>query len=284
MSTPEYIAARGVLLDALDALGAHLDAVILVGAQAVYLHAGTAELATAPTTTDADIALSPDRLRPEPQLEDALRAAGFTPSSNPGTWLGSGQIAIDLMVPEAVCGQGGRRGARLPVHGNKVARRTLGIEPALVDNEFHDLFALDPSDSRRVRLRVAGPAALLVSKIIKIHERLEQPNRLKPKDGLDVLRLLRTADTGQLAERLRALAVHEIAGEVTRIAMDALRSHGLNRVGAIGSLAARAVAGLEDPATVAESTVILIEDLVQTYDAADISESGCGSRTPSPPN
>lgn len=274
MSTPEYVAARGVLLDALEALGAHLDAVILVGAQAVYLHAGVADLATAPTTTDADIALSPSRLRPEPQLEDALRAAGFLPGGNPGTWLGKGQVAIDLMVPDAVCGPGGRRGARLAVHGSRVARRTLGIEAALVDNRFRDVAALDPGDPRRVRLRVAGPAALLVSKTIKIHERLEQPNRLKPKDGLDVLRLLRATDTSQLAERLRALAADETAGEVTRTAMDALRSHGMSRTGAFGALAARAVTtGLEDPATVNESMVILIEDLVEAYDAAGWSAS-----------
>jgi hypothetical protein len=48
---PEYVLARAVLLDALDALGPHRDAVVLVDAQAVYLHAGEAELATAPMTT-----------------------------------------------------------------------------------------------------------------------------------------------------------------------------------------------------------------------------------------
>src|SRR5262249_51838089 len=152
-------------------------------------------------------------------------------------------------------------GARLPVHGNKVARRTYGIEPALVDNEFHEIAALDPADPRRVPLRVAGPAALLVSKIIKICERLEQPKRLKPKDGLDVLRLLRTTDIRRLAERLHALVADEMAGEVTRAAMNALRSHDMNRT--IATLAARAVTDLEDPVIVRESTMILIEDLIQ---------------------
>ena len=36
---PLYVRARRALLDAADALEAHLDAVVLVGAQAVYLHA-----------------------------------------------------------------------------------------------------------------------------------------------------------------------------------------------------------------------------------------------------
>jgi hypothetical protein len=34
---PQYVVARGVLLDALQALGEQRDAVIVVGAQAIYL-------------------------------------------------------------------------------------------------------------------------------------------------------------------------------------------------------------------------------------------------------
>jgi hypothetical protein len=44
LQPPEYVLARSVLLDALQALAPHLDAVVLVGAQAVYLHTGDAEL------------------------------------------------------------------------------------------------------------------------------------------------------------------------------------------------------------------------------------------------
>ena len=51
---PLYVRARRALLDAADALEAHLDAVVLVGAQAVYLQAGEADLldAGAPRTDD----------------------------------------------------------------------------------------------------------------------------------------------------------------------------------------------------------------------------------------
>jgi hypothetical protein len=42
---PEYVLARRVLLDALQALGSQRDAVVLVGAQAIYLHVGEADLA-----------------------------------------------------------------------------------------------------------------------------------------------------------------------------------------------------------------------------------------------
>jgi hypothetical protein len=159
----EYVLARCVLLDALDALGAHCDAVVLVGAQAVYLHTGGADLTVAPTTTDADIALAPDRLHDKPLLEEALRGSGFTPGSDPGMWRGAGGVAVDLMVPEALSGSSGRRGARLPVHGNRVARRTTGLEPALVDNEQQKLTSLDNGDDRSHVIRVAGPAALLVA-------------------------------------------------------------------------------------------------------------------------
>jgi hypothetical protein len=37
---PLYIQARRVLLDVLDALGSHRQSIVLVGAQAVYLHTG----------------------------------------------------------------------------------------------------------------------------------------------------------------------------------------------------------------------------------------------------
>lgn len=41
---PEYVAARRVLLDALEALKDHLPSLILVGAQAVYHHTGISGL------------------------------------------------------------------------------------------------------------------------------------------------------------------------------------------------------------------------------------------------
>ena len=43
------VEARAALLDAVAALEAHKDAVILIGAQAIYLHTGEAEVALAST-------------------------------------------------------------------------------------------------------------------------------------------------------------------------------------------------------------------------------------------
>ena len=55
------ISAREGLLDAVEALEPHGEAVILVGAQAVYMHTGEADagFAVSPFTYDADIALDP---------------------------------------------------------------------------------------------------------------------------------------------------------------------------------------------------------------------------------
>ncbi len=48
-----YVAARRVLLDALHVLEPHLHAITLVGAQAIYLRAGEADLGVPPFTADA---------------------------------------------------------------------------------------------------------------------------------------------------------------------------------------------------------------------------------------
>jgi hypothetical protein len=74
---PQYVVARSVLLDALDALGPQRGAVILIGAQAVYFHTGAIDLAVAEFTTDADIAVDPALLQQTSEIEAAMMAAGF---------------------------------------------------------------------------------------------------------------------------------------------------------------------------------------------------------------
>jgi hypothetical protein len=110
-----YILARRVLLDALEALGQQRDAVILAGAQAVYLHTGPAGLSIPEYTTDADIAFNPELLSEKPHLAEMLQKAGFrADSAHVGTWLATKifkdkeiDVMLDLLVPEAV---GGPRG------------------------------------------------------------------------------------------------------------------------------------------------------------------------------
>lgn len=102
---PEYVAARAVLLDALQALSDHLPAIIVVGAQAVYLHTGAGNFIAAPMTTDADLALDVGSLGREPEISGALTNAGFRPGRNSGSWLGTGDVAVDVMVVPSQSGR-----------------------------------------------------------------------------------------------------------------------------------------------------------------------------------
>ena len=84
-----YVLARRVLLDALYALGLHRDAVIVVGAHAVYMRVDDADLAVAPHTTDGDLAIEPAALGETPPLEQAFTHAGFLPrrGDSVGVWV-----------------------------------------------------------------------------------------------------------------------------------------------------------------------------------------------------
>src|SRR5206468_6496771 len=124
---PRYINARRTLLDALKALEVQRRAVIVVGAHAIYLHTGEADVALAPYTTDADLVLDVDALIDEPTLTDVMERAGFHRGQQPGCWISAEGIVIDLHVPESLGGTG-RRGARLGSHGNVAARKARGLE------------------------------------------------------------------------------------------------------------------------------------------------------------
>lgn len=266
---PLYALARGVLLDALDALGEQRDAVVLVGAQAVYLHTGAAELAVAEFTTDSDLGIDPGALKNRPELEAALSDAGFSRSGQPGTWVAARRLEgrpvavnVDLLVPEAL-GGGGRRGARLPeLHGNRAARKARGLEAALVDRKMRDIGALDGRDTRCFRVAVAGPAALLVAKLHKIHERTGAPGRASDKDALDVLRLLRSVPTGTFAGALHRLREDPLSAEVTEQAISYLRELFSSPDTPGSSMAARAASPLEPEDEITASCAVLSQDLL----------------------
>jgi len=69
-----------------------------VGAQAVYHHTGATTLNVPVMTTDADLALDTRLLSDDPEIGASLRGAGFVPEGNPGHWVGTGGVALDLMV------------------------------------------------------------------------------------------------------------------------------------------------------------------------------------------
>lgn len=257
---PLYVRARAALLDALVALEPHLDALVLVGAQAIYLHTGDADLAVAEYTTDADFGVGPDDLADSPLLGDLLTAHGFVPREHPGGWLSPDGIYIDVMVPEALAGPG-TRGARLGVHGKRAARRAKGLEGALVDRDRSVITALDPADTRAIEMWVAGPGALLVAKVHKIAERVEATDRVRDKDALDVLRLLRGVETDDLATRLGRLRASDLGSAVTNETFELLPVlfDGPNAEGV--QMAVRAAGEGEDPATIADSLVALVAEL-----------------------
>lgn len=123
----DMVAARTALLDALDALRDHLDALVLIGAQAIYLWTGGADVALAETTDDSDLAIDHRLLGDDPLLEDAMTAAGFhrdLTTGQPGSWLSPQNVPVDLMLPEAQSQEGGRRGGRIPPHSTTAVRCT----------------------------------------------------------------------------------------------------------------------------------------------------------------
>jgi hypothetical protein len=66
------------------------------------------------------------------------------------------EIPVDLIVPEGPAPLGGSRGARLGPHGKQAARKAIGLEAALFDNDLLMIDAFEPSDGRRFESKVAG--------------------------------------------------------------------------------------------------------------------------------
>lgn len=271
---PEYVLARGVLLDALEALGSQRSAAILVGAQAIYLHTGDTDLAVAPYTTDGDVALDPSKLKDAPTLAEALGGAGFVADvEHVGTWVMNRtlkgtpvEVKIDLMVPEAVGGEG-RRGARLGPHGKTAARKARGLEAALIDQQRTKIKSLEDEDDRVFEVAVAGPAALLVAKLHKIAERIGKPGRSEDKDALDVLRLLQAVPLETLADGSRALLGEQVAAGVTEEALSFLWDLFSEPSRAGCRMAARAAAPLEPEDTISASCAFLAQDLLRAVES-----------------
>lgn len=255
--------ARRTLLDALELLGEHRRSVILVGAQAIYLHVGEADIAVAATTKDADIALDARTLGSEPRIEEVLHAAGFeSPADQIGIWRSPSGGQVDFLVPEAIAGAKGRRAARLQTQGKALARRTVGLEGALVDNESMAIGSMESGDARRYRIAVAGPAALLVAKLHKIGERQAAPTRLEGKDALDLLRLLQGMSTENLAAGIRRQLADPVASAVADQALQYLDTLFSSERALGPQLVGLAVEGLDDPAVVQASAVVLASDLL----------------------
>ena len=260
------ISAREGLLDAVDALGPHGKAVILVGAQAIYVHTGEsgAGFAVSPFTYDADIALDPALLGSDPTIIDAMAGADFNLTDQPGLYRRESGAQVDLLVPAAVGGPG-RRGARLDVHGNRAAMKVHGLEGALVSHAPREIGSLVPESDRSCVVEVAGPAALLVAKVHKISERVDHPVRRATvgKDAFDIYRILLAVDAFELAAEVRVLQANTVSGDVTTEALAKFRELFGVRSGAGSELVVQHVIGLEDPDYIAASSEALSQDLLE---------------------
>ncbi|MFY9807493.1 MAG: hypothetical protein WCC38_00680 [Pseudonocardiaceae bacterium] len=259
--------ARSALLDALEALAEQRDAVVVIGAQAIYLRTGGVDVALAEATKDSDLALDPRLLSDDPRVEQAMHHAGFLPgvSNQPGAWVNAGGIPVDLMVPETLAGAGSplTRGARIPPHDRRAARRARGLEAAVVDNSFLDVIALDPADARRHSVRVAGPAALVVAKLHKIAERVGSLHRLNDKDAHDIYRVLVAIETDELVTAFGVLLEDKVSADATDVALSHLAELFAAGPQALGAtMAGRAEEGVGEPETVSRAASILAADLV----------------------
>ena len=259
----EYIDARRVLLDALTALQAQLDAVVLVGAQAVYLRTAGRLPTYQPFTTDADLVLSPDLLAARPPLGDVMIAAGFVLPGEPGIWEARFHregiadeivVPVDLIVPMQVASGSGRRGARLGGdHGKHTApqerraRRCAGRQRRHRDHISRNVGHSLGCRTRRRRSRAAG------LQLFKLGERLAKPERLEAKDAGDIYRLFDVLSPDEMADRFQLLLADERSATTSVAAIEYGKQLFQSRGSPGVSLGATALAG-----TMPEATVVAV--------------------------
>lgn len=167
-----YVVARENLIQALTTLGSYRrDAVVVVGAQAVYLRSREVTAAPfQPFTLDSDLAIDPRILETIPPIRQTLADAGYQHRrGDPGLYWAPGSsddqpldgAQVDILVPEEFAAGSGRRDAGIPGDNMRAARRVAGLEAALYDKDLMPI-ALVGATQGHLEAFVAGPAALIV--------------------------------------------------------------------------------------------------------------------------
>lgn len=135
-------------------------------------------------------------------------------------------MELDILVGKTLASTG-KRSVRIPPHGHMSARWIEGLEVAVEDRSPLLVTSLDPTDTRAIKVNVAGPSALLVAKAFKIWDRLNnaaaRPDRVVDKDASDILRIMMTTLPDDVATTLAALSDSERVGAVTVTGLGYLR-------------------------------------------------------------
>lgn len=273
-----YVVARNILLDALAALAPYgSEAVIVVGAQAIYLRCDETATPISPFTLDSDLVIDVEQRTSDVPIRAHLESLGYTlRNGQPGLYQSPNVPVdarafggVDLFVPAAYAVGAHRRDASIP-GDPRAARRQRGLEVTLLDRSRMIVGSLQCGDARAIEALVAGPAALLVAKLIKIKERFEgDRSRVEPKDVLDVYRLLYSKDAPQLVRALEACRDNAAAWPVIGDALATLRKD-------FTGLRPQALGVLEEylepypvKAEIVEATRLLSEELLTAFGTTD---------------
>lgn len=229
--------SRRLLIETVAELQPFHESLTVIGSHAVYARAeGLFEGYIFESTADADLAVDPAFVGPDPRIIDLMQSAGLERAhpDRPGIYGYAGEAhipqltrtTIDLLVPEIFAGRG-RRSASITGQRN-AATRASGIELALFDRSemILDTLPIDPNPLR-ASVHVAGHAALLTAKAHKLMDRLadfeRRPHRLRPKDSVDVGLLMLSSQPDEVADTLsRARTEHPAVADLIDTAISFL--------------------------------------------------------------
>jgi hypothetical protein len=263
------IEARNALIDAVVAFGKHSDSLILVGAQALYFRTSKMMMPVAPATKDADFTIDPRTLKADPLLENMLEEAGFhrdPVSNNPGAWVSGENVPVDFMVPGLLAGSGSRS-ADLSPHANYIGRKTDGLEASIYDHSREEVNSLDGTRSK-VTVNIANEPSLLIAKLVKVGERIDNPKRFQQKDCYDIYRLLSATIPEQIVPTFSLLSKEDLVKGSLQFALETLEKHFAMSAESIGSFAAgQAEFGIGNPDIVAARTMALSRELLAAWEA-----------------
>lgn len=226
---PGLVGTRNTIIDTLELLAEHREAITLIGSHAVHERTSTLPGVDSTTTKDGDFAITPELVSDHPAIEETMRSAGFEPITpdRPGLWCrgfderGQPVDEIDLLAPAALAGRGTRSVKPLSAaHGKTAVGRVSGIELAVYDRDLIQLQSFDGS-GRVTQAYVAGTAALVCAKTYKLYERIAErdagkKNRVQAKDASDLWRLIATSNGADVKSVFEKYDGHAEIGDSVR--------------------------------------------------------------------